>query len=161
MANQLYDIGRESFLTTVTVNAGAATFQTDWVADGGAGNIHAVLVNGTGSGGIVPYTFDPVNHQTMADVDPTARIADVALTNTVADGTGVASADDAIFTAVAAPASGAGDYIILYRDNGTATDAENLLLAFIDTATNLPVNPNGGDITVIWNGGTGQQIFKL
>jgi len=34
------------------------------------------------------------------------------------------------------------------------------LIAFIDTATNLPVTPNGGDIIVAWDNGA-NKIFKL
>ena len=34
------------------------------------------------------------------------------------------------------------------------------VVAWIDTATGLPVTPNGGDITVSWDNGT-NKIFKL
>lgn len=47
--------------------------------------------------------------------------------------------------------------LVIYLDTGNP--ATSRLIAFIDTnVTNLPVTPNGGDITVTWNG-TG--IFAL
>jgi hypothetical protein len=47
------------------------------------------------------------------------------------------------FTAVTGDVSEA---VILYKDTGVA--ATSPLIAYIDTATGLPVTPNGGDITV-------------
>lgn len=37
---------------------------------------------------------------------------------------------------------------------------ESPLIAYIDTATGLPVTPNGGDITIAWDSGA-NKIFKL
>ena len=38
--------------------------------------------------------------------------------------------------------------------------AAQRVIAFIDTATGLPVTPNGGDITITWDNGA-NKIFKL
>ena len=47
--------------------------------------------------------------------------------------------------------------LVLYVDTGSA--ATSPLVAFIDTSvTNLPVTPNGGDITITWNA---SGIFAL
>jgi hypothetical protein len=47
--------------------------------------------------------------------------------------------------------------ILIYIDTGTA--ATSRLVAWIDTGvTNLPVTPNGGDITIQWNA---SGIFQL
>ena len=47
--------------------------------------------------------------------------------------------------------------LVLYIDTGSA--ATSPLVAFIDTGvTNLPVTPNGGDITITWNA---SGIFAL
>ena len=46
--------------------------------------------------------------------------------------------------------------LVIYIDTGTPTTSP--LVAYIDTATNLPVTPNGGDITVSWNA---SGIFAL
>jgi len=48
--------------------------------------------------------------------------------------------------------------IVLYKDTGT--DSTSPLIAFIDTATGLPITPNGGDIIVTWDNGP-NKIFKL
>jgi hypothetical protein len=69
---------------------------------------------------------------------------------TVTDG--VFDAADVTFTAV----SGASvEAIIIWKDGGdggsTASGTNDLLLIYIDTGTNLPVTPNGGDIAVAWN----------
>jgi len=69
---------------------------------------------------------------------------------------GVADAADITFTAVAAGA--ACPYLIIYKDTGTAGTSP--LIAYIDTATGLPVTPNGGDITVAFDNGA-NKIFKL
>ena len=68
---------------------------------------------------------------------------------------GVADAADITFTAVTGATVEA---IVIFLDTGTA--ANDLLIAYIDTATGLPVTPNGGDITVAWDGGA-NKIFKL
>ena len=46
--------------------------------------------------------------------------------------------------------------ILIYIDTGSA--ATSRLVAWIDTATNLPVTPNGGDISIQWNA---SGIFQL
>ena len=47
--------------------------------------------------------------------------------------------------------------LIIYRKNAGANTTWRLVL-FIDTATGLPVTPNGGNITVTWHA---SGIFKL
>ena len=68
---------------------------------------------------------------------------------------GAADANDVTFTSV----TGASiEAIVLYKDTGT--DSTSPLIAFIDTATGLPITPNGGDIIVTWDNGA-NKIFKL
>lgn len=67
---------------------------------------------------------------------------------------GVFDADDVTFLAVSGSQVVS---LVIYIDTGNA--ATSPLVAFIDTGvTNLPVTPNGGDITITWNA-TG--IFAL
>src|SRR5438094_347328 len=54
---------------------------------------------------------------------------------------GVFNAANVTFTAVSGAACGA---LVLYKDTGAAGTSP--LIAYIDTATGLPVTPNGGDI---------------
>lgn len=146
MANTLYNIGREGFLTEVTV--GAFVGKYDWVSD----NIRAVLVDDT-------YTYNAA-HTDFSDISA-AVVADVALTGKSAAGNGTAVADNATFSAVT------GDEVvavILYRSDGAApasTDVNCPLIGFLDeVSSGLPITPNGGDITALWNSGTG-EVFRI
>jgi hypothetical protein len=68
---------------------------------------------------------------------------------------GVADADDFAFTAVSGAVS---EELVINRDSGA--EATSTLIANIDTATGLPITPNGGDIDVVWDSGA-NRIFKL
>lgn len=137
MANALYDKGRQAFLDA----------DIDWSAD----NIKAALVRSS------TYTPNLATDDFLADV--TAGGAVVATSGNFASKTstdGVADAADITFTTVAAGA--AIQYLVIYKDTGSG--ATSPLIALIDTATGLPVTPNGGDITVQWDNGA-NKIFKL
>ena len=68
---------------------------------------------------------------------------------------GAADAADVTFNGVSGTSIEA---ILLFKDTGVA--ATSPLIAYIDTATGLPITPNGGDIIVTWDNGT-NKIFKL
>jgi ApbE superfamily uncharacterized protein (UPF0280 family) len=68
---------------------------------------------------------------------------------------GVADAADITFTAVTGSAV---TQFVIYRHTGTESTSN--LIAYFDTATNLPITPNGGDITIQWDSGA-NKIFKL
>lgn len=59
---------------------------------------------------------------------------------------GVFDAADTTFTALTGDAV---ESLILFKDTGS--EATSKLIAFWDTATGLPLTPNGGDVTVQWN----------
>lgn len=136
MANALYDKGRNAFLTG----------GIDWEND----TIKCTLVD------IADYTVDLALHDFFDDivVVPAAEVATVALaTKTAVDG--VADAADITFTGVTGDQSEA---LVIWKDTGTP--ATSPLIAYIDTATGLPVTPNTGDIIVQWSDGA-NKIFKL
>lgn len=135
MANALYDKGREGFL--------------DGSIDWDTNTIKVVLVD------TADYTVNLTSHQFLSDVPALARVAtSPALTGkTVA--AGVADAADVTLTAVTGDPCEA---LIIYQDTGV--EATSRLIAYIDTATGLPVTPNGGDITIAWDNGA-NKIFKL
>jgi hypothetical protein len=135
MANGLYDKGRQAFL-----EGGVA-----WLTD----NIKVVLVD-TGA-----YGPNLATHQFLSDIAAGARIATSANLAGKTSTAGVADANDAVFSAVTGVQSEA---VVIYKDTGTA--GTSTLIAYIDTATGLPVTPNGGDITVVWDNGA-NKIFKL
>lgn len=135
MANALYDKGREAFLTG----------GINWSGD----SIKAVLVD-TGA-----YTVNLATHQFLSDIAAGARVATSANLSSKTVAAGVADAADSLFTAVSGPSVEA---VVLYKDTGTA--GTSALIAYIDTASGLPITPNGGDITVVWDNGA-NKIFKL
>ena len=135
MANALFDKARQRFLEG----------QFNWLTD----TIKVILVD-TGA-----YTPQTAIHQYLADITLSARIAGpVTLTSKATTG-GAADGADVTFTSVSGPTIEA---IVIYRDTGT--EATSPLIAYIDTATGLPITPNGGDIIVTWDNGA-NKIFKL
>ena len=136
MANALYDTGRNAFLTG----------DIDWVND----DIRVILVDAQ------DYTVDLSLHDFLDDIPAGARVAtgSASLANKSATG-GVADADDETLSSVSGDESEA---LVLYKHTGTESTSQ--LIAYIDTATGLPVTPNGGDITITWDSGA-NKIFKL
>lgn len=135
MANALYDAARESFLSA----------DIDWLVD----DIRAILVD-TGA-----YTVNLATHNALDDIPAGARIAVSATMAGKTATAGVADATDQVFTAV----TGVNvEAVVLYKHTGV--EATSLLICYIDTATGLPVLPNGADITIEW-ANTANKIFKL
>ena len=109
-------------------------------------DIKCVLVD------LADYTFSAA-HEDLADILIGARIETTAnlITKTIVDG--VFDAADTLF------ASASGDEaeaVVVYIDSGV--EATSRLMVFMDSASaGLPVQPNGGDINLIW----GANIFSL
>ena len=59
---------------------------------------------------------------------------------------GVFDAADTVFTTLSGDQS---ESLILFKNTGTDTSCD--LIAYWDTATGLPLTPNGADVTVVWN----------
>jgi len=137
MANTLFTAYVNNILTQ------AAT-QVDLDGD----SIRAILVD-HGVDTPLPSTDDFLD-----DIGAGARIAvSGAMTVTISGRT--VDMTDVTFTAV----TGASvESIVIYKHTGT--DSTSRLIAFIDTATNLPITPNGGDITVTWDNGA-NKVFSL
>ena len=124
MASVVYPLAKQNFLL------GDIALDT--------GVIRAVLID-TGV-----YTYNAA-HNDYADLSGVVGTESGALANkTVTNG--VFDADNITFSAV----SGATvEAIVLFLDTGVA--ANDLLIAFVDTGSGLPVTPNGGDITISWH----------
>jgi hypothetical protein len=135
MANTLYDEARRLFL-----EAGI-----NWLTD----DIKVVLVDAGA------YTPNFTTHQNLADIGQSARITPGVLLTGKATTGGAADANDVTFSAVSGPSI---ESIVIYRDSGS--DATSKLIAWLDTATGLPITPNGGDIIVTWDNGA-NKIFRL
>jgi hypothetical protein len=110
------------------------------------GTVRAALVD------TATYTYSAAHEflTSLTGVVGTAQTigATKSYTNGVFDGA------DVTYTAVTGASAEA---IVIYIDTGTAGTSR--LVAFIDTGvTNLPVTPNGGDISITWNA---SGIFSL
>lgn len=148
MANNMYNIGREGFLTEVAV--GAFTGKFDWVDD----NIGIALLD-------EGYVLD-LNDTTYADISAFI-VAETLVAGKSSSGEGTATASNTTFTAVSG--DDVGSVVIFRSDNaGTpGTPANCPLLLYLDEGVVPGVFPlvvNGGDITLLWNNGTG-DIFRL
>ena len=133
MANALYPKAKEAFLNG-SINMVANTITIALVDTG-------------------VYTFS-ATHQFRNEVSNSAVISSTTLTNkTIANG--VFDADDATFSSV----TGANcEALIIFTDTGI--QGTSRLVAYIDSATGLPILPNGGDITVVFSSGA-SKIFAL
>jgi hypothetical protein len=133
-ANALYDAGRDGFLGG----------DNDWDSD------HRVILHDDADDTVSLSVDDFLN-----DVASAARVAVSTALASPTHTAGVADAADKTLTAVT------GDQferLIIYQHTGTESTSD--LVASIDTATGLPLTPNGGDITITWDNGS-NKIFKL
>ena len=138
MANAIYPLWKQSVMAG-DANSDLDTNTTD---DG----VYAALVD-TGT-----YTYSAA-HQFYSSVTGVIGTPQRILSPTVVNG--VFDGDNITNTAVSGASAEA---FVFYRRNSGARSTWRLV-AFIDTGfTNLPVTPNGGDITTTWNA-TG--IFAL
>ena len=131
----LYGLARAAFL------GGDIAWDTD--------DIRCVLVDTN------DYTVNIDVDEFLDDVPAGARVATSDALTSKAVTLGVADAGDVVLTSVTGDESEA---IVIYVHTGV--DATARLIAYIDTATGLPVTPNGGDITIQWDNGA-NKIFKL
>ena len=124
MANALYDRGRQGFL------AG----EIDWDAN----DIRLILIDEADD------TIDLTLDEDLADRAAAARVATSSAFGSKITTAGVADAADVTLTSVTGDVS---ESIDIYQHTGT--ESTSLLIANIDTATGLPVTPNGGNITIV------------
>lgn len=148
MANALYDPGREGVLDdTISMSVGV---------------IKVALVRLT-AGGAAVFT---IANKFMSDLTATHTIAGTPVT--LASKTYAAGVFDAAdlapaFAAVATNVN--GHVLVVYQASAVTGGADvaaaaQRLIAWIDTGTNLPVTPNGGDVNITWDN-TANRIFKL
>lgn len=131
----LYDGGRQAF----------AEGDIDWLAD----DIRVILVD------TADYTVNLATHDFLDDVPAGARVAVSGSLTGKTTTAGVCDADNPSLGNVTGDQSEA---LIVYRHTGT--ESTSRLIAYIDSATGLPVTPNSGPISVEWNNGA-NRIFKL
>lgn len=135
MASALYDKARKAF----------ADGDIDLLND----TIKCVLIDAA------DYTVDLANHDFLDDVPSGARVGTPQTLGTKSTTAGVFDAADVTFSSVSGDQCEA---ILIYKDTGI--EGTSQLIAYIDSATGLPVTPNGGDIQIQWDNGP-NKIFKL
>lgn len=138
MANALYPLWKQELLKGTSNNLLNS-------AEGATGVFAALVDTGT-------YTYSAA-HQFYSSLSGVVGTDQEILTKTQVNG--VFDGTDLTYTAV----TGASvEAIVLYRKNAGANTTWPLI-AYIDTSvTNLPVTPNGGNITITWNA---SGIFQL
>jgi hypothetical protein len=135
MANAFYDKGRQKFLEG----------SINWAAD----NIKSVLVD------VADYAVNLATDEFLSNIPAIARTATSPNMASKTTANGVAGCANYAYAAVTGDPSEA---IVYYKDTGTA--ATSPLICYIDTATGLPVTPNGGDINIVIDTGA-NKLFKL
>jgi hypothetical protein len=137
MANALFDIYKEALL--------------------GGGNLGGTLIDLTSDTikvamiDTATWAVDETVDEDYADASGQVGTDQTLGTITIVNGT--FDAADATFTAVS---GNTVEELVIWKD--TTTPATSPLLVSFDAATGLPVNPNGGDIVIQWNG---SGIFSL
>jgi hypothetical protein len=94
-------------------------------------------------------------HQFLSDVAGGARVGTAQTLASKTTTAGVFDAADVTFTSV----TGASvESILIYKDTGV--EGTSPLIALVDTVSSgLPVTPNGGNITIVWDNTNG--ILKI
>jgi len=142
MANALFGPGREGFLDA-TIDWDTAVIKVALVRGYTFSSAHKFVSDVTGAGGTLAATSAALSSKTVTN--------------------GTADAADVTFTAVAANAS--NHYLLIFQSSAVTGGADvaataQRVIAWIDTGTNLPIVPNGGDVTVAWDNGA-NKIFTL
>lgn len=121
------------------------TGQFDWLTD----PVVAILI---AEGQYTPS----INHSTMLDVPPSARVALSAVLTGRTVNVNVVDADDYLYTYVSGPRVNAVLLVV-----NTGLDATSSLICYLDTAvTGIPFNPAASPVQITWDSGPG-KIFAL
>ena len=142
MASALFGPGREGFLDG-SIDWDTAVIKVALVRSYTFSSAHKFVSDVTGAGGVLAAT--------------SAALASKTVTN------GTADAADITFSAVAANAG--NHYLLIFQSSAVTGGADvaataQRVIGYIDTGTNLPIVPNGGDVTIAWDNGS-NKIFTL
>lgn len=142
MANALFDTAREGFLAG-EIDWDTAVIKYAWVRGYTFNAAHKFVSDVTGAGGVLHVT--------------SAALASKTITG------GVADAADSTITSVSSNAS--NHFLLIFQSSAVTGGADvaataQRVIAYLDTGTNLPLVPNGGDAVVSWDNGA-NKIFKL
>ena len=142
MANAVFPKAKEGFLDG-SIDLDTAVIKVALVRGYTYSSSHDTVSDVTGAGGTLHATSGALASKTVTD--------------------GVFDADDVTFTT---PAANANNHSLLIFQSSAAAggadvaDTSQRLIAWLDTGTGLPIQPAGGDITVVWDSGS-SKIFSL
>lgn len=135
MTNALYDAGRQGFL--------------DGSIDWDTNTIKLMFID---------EADDTIDLATDDNLDDRAVASRVATSGAFTSPTTTAGVADAADVTVNTVSGDQFESIDIFKDTGV--ESTSRLICNIDTATGLPLTPNGGNITVAWDSGA-NRIFKL
>ena len=133
MSNGIYDSGSTLFLSSF-----------DWVGQA----CDAYLVD------TASYTVSLTGHSNLSSIPVGARVAGPVAIAGKAIVAGAADCNDFVFSTVVGATAEA---VVVVKHTGS--DATDTLIVYIDTATGLPITPNGGDLRIVIDNGT-FRLFK-
>ena len=136
MSNALYGKGREAF-----ANAGI-----NWGSD----TIKAILVD------TASYTVSIDVHDNLDDIPAGARVGTAVTLASKTNTLGVLDCADFSFTGLSSAPS--IEALVIYKDTGT--ESTSTLIAYIDTATGLPVSAGATQVDVTVDSGA-NKLVKL
>lgn len=151
MANKLYDIARKKFAQ------GDINWETDAIkmlliseTDGGpyAGNVTDTTALGS-------ITAAARNYGAGTDPTPAAYLEGIAMDGRTVDTNGACRCDNITFETIGAENNDSRiKAVVIFRET------DDTPIAYLDSATGLPITPNGGAIIVVPDGGT-NGLFRL
>lgn len=142
MANALFGPGREGFLDG-TIDYDTAVIKVSPIRAYTFSSAHKFVSDVTTAGGVLHGTAATLGSKTVTN--------------------GTADAADVTFTALAANAT--SHCLLVYQASAVTGGADvaasaQRVICYIDTGTNIPFVPNGGDVVVAWDNGA-NKIFTL
>lgn len=142
MANALFGPGREGFLDG-TIDYDTAVIKVSPIRAYTFSSAHKFVSDVTTAGGVLHGTAATLGSKTVTN--------------------GTADAADVTFLALAANAT--SHYLLVYQASAVTGGADvaasaQRVICYIDTGTNIPFVPNGGDVVVAWDNGA-NKIFTL
>lgn len=135
MADFMYDLGREKFLT------GAISWSSDTIKLG--------LID------TASYTPAQSTDEFLNDIGAGMR---TAISGALASKTTTAGVADAADVTLSSVSGSTSEILVIFKDTGSA--ATSPLICKMDSYNGLPVTPNGGNITVAFPNDA-SKIFKL
>ena len=142
MANAVFPKAKQGFLDG-SIDLDTASIKVALVRGYTYNSAHDFVDDVTGAGGTLHATSGALSSITVTD--------------------GVFDAADVTFTAPSASAN--NHSLLIFQSSAVGGGADvaasgQRLIAWIDTGTGLPIQPAGGDITVVWDSGV-NKIFSL